>query len=57
VVSIDRRILAIDNHGECPCLDPMTLGRLMDRVCNGRAPSLRQKVVKALGNLRRRLAR
>lgn len=56
-MSIDRRILAIDNHGVSPCLDPMILGRLMDRVCNGRAPSLRQRVVKTLCNLCRRLAR
>lgn len=56
-MSIDRRILVIDNHGWQPCLDPVALGRLMDRVCNGRAPSLRQRVIACLGNLRRRLAR
>ena len=56
-MSIDRRILAIDNHGWQPCLDPVVLGRLMDRVCNGHAPTLRDKVVKALGNLRKKIAR
>jgi len=57
MVSIDRRILIIDNTGENPCLDPMTLGRLMDRVCNGRKPSLISCVGKALASLRKKLAR
>ena len=56
-MSIDRRILAIDNHGWQPCLDPVVLGRLMDRVCNGHAPTLRDRVAKALAELRRRMAR
>lgn len=56
-MSIDPRIKIADNHGWHPCIDPLVLGRAMDRVCNGRAPSLRQRVVKTLGNLRRRLAR
>ena len=54
-MSIDRRLPVSDNLGLQPCLDPVALGRLMDRVCNGRAPSLRQRVVKALANLRRRI--
>ena len=57
MVSIDRRILAIDNHGWQPCLDPMTLGRLMDRVCNGRAPSLLARVTNALAHLRKKISR
>jgi hypothetical protein len=56
-VSIDRRILAIDNHGWQPCLDPVVLGRLMDRVCNGRTPSLTERVAKALSNLRKKISR
>lgn len=56
-MSIDRRILAIDNHGWQPCLDPVVLGRLMDRVCNGRGPSLTERVSKALAQLRKKLAR
>ena len=57
MVSIDRRILAVDNLGWQPCLDPMVLGRLMDRVCAGRKPSLLTRVTKALSELRRKLAR
>lgn len=56
-MSIDRRILTVDNHGWQPCLDPVVLGRLMDRVCNGRAPSLADRVSKALANLLKKLAR
>ena len=54
-MSIDRRILAIDNHGWQPCLDPVALGRLMDRVCEGKRPSLRVRIGKALAQLRRRI--
>ena len=56
-VSIDRRFILVDNNGWQPCLDPVALGRLMDKVCEGRGPTLRARVVKALANLRRRLAR
>lgn len=56
MVSIDRRILVIDNTGENPCLDPMALGRLMDRVCNGRKPSLLSRVTKTLATLRKKIA-
>jgi hypothetical protein len=56
-MSIDRRFIIADNHGWQPCLDPVALGRLMDRVCEGRAPSLRARVTKALAQLRRRMAR
>lgn len=56
-MSIDRRLPVSDNLGWHPCLDPVVLGRLMDRVCDGRAPTLRDKVTKALAQLRRRLAK
>jgi hypothetical protein len=56
-MSIDRRLPVSDNLGWQPCLDPVVLGRLMDRVCEGRGLTLRDRVVKALANLRRRLAR
>jgi len=56
-MSIDRRLPIADNLGWQPCLDPVALGRLMDKVCNGRAPTLRDKVAKALAQLRRRLAK
>ena len=56
-MSISPRLRYADNLGSMPCIDPLALGRLMDRVCNGHAPTLRDKVVKALGNLRKKLAR
>ncbi len=52
-----RRGIILDYFGERPCLDPMVLGRLMDRVCNGRTPSLRMRVSKVLAELRKKLAR
>jgi hypothetical protein len=55
-MSIDPRMKLSDNLGWQPCIDPVALGRLMDRVCEGRAPSLRARVTKALAQLRRRLA-
>lgn len=56
-MSIDRRMPVSDKHGWQPCLDPVVLGRLMDRVCNGRTPSLTERVAKALAQLRKKLAR
>ena len=56
-MSTDRRFVIADNQGWQPCLDPVALGRLMDKVCEGRGPTLRARVVKALANLLRRLAR
>ena len=57
-MSNDTRLgVIVDYHGQRPCNDPMTLGRLMDRVCNGRGPSLATRVAKALANLRKKLAR
>ena len=57
-MSNDTRLgVIVDYHGQRPCNDPMILGRLMDRVCNGRGPCLATRVVKALANLRKKLAR
>ena len=56
-MSIDRRFVISDNQGWQPCLDPVALGLLIDKVCEGRGPTLRARVVKALANLRRRMAR
>lgn len=56
-MSTDRRLPVSDNLGWQPCLDPVALGRLMDRVCQGKPPTLRARVVKTLADLRRRLAR
>jgi hypothetical protein len=52
-----RRGIILDYFGERPCNDPMTLGRLMDRVCHGRAPSLLARVTNALAHLRKKIAR
>jgi hypothetical protein len=56
-MSTDRRLPISDTLGWQPCLDPVALGRLMDKVCEGEQPTLRDRVAKALANLRRRLAR
>jgi hypothetical protein len=56
-VSIDRRLPISDNLGWQPCLDPVALGRLMDKVCERQQPTLRDRVAKALAELRRRLAK
>jgi hypothetical protein len=56
-MSIDRRLPVSDNLGWQPCLDPVALGRLMDKVCEGRGPTLRARVVKAPANLCRRMSR
>jgi hypothetical protein len=57
-MSNDTRLgVIVDYHGQRPCNDPMILGRLMDRVCNGRGPSLATRVAKALANLRKKLER
>ena len=56
-MSIDRRFILIDNNGWQPCIDPVALGRLMDRVCQGRGPSLRTRAAKVLASFRRRMAR
>jgi hypothetical protein len=56
-VSIDRRLIISDNLGACPCIEPFALGAVMDAICNGHRPTLRARVVKALAQLRKRLAR
>jgi hypothetical protein len=57
-MSIDRRLLLSDNTGACPCLPPLDLGRLLDRVYRTTPqPTLRTRVAAALANLRRKLAR
>ena len=56
-MSINPRLRYADNLGTLPCIDPLLLGRVMDRLCNGRAPTLRQRVVVALAQLRARLIR
>ena len=56
-MSIDRRMIISDNLGACPCIEPLALGAVMDRICNGHAPTLRDRVAKALAELRRRMAR
>ena len=55
-MSINPRLRYADNLGALPCIDPLTLGRLMDRLCEGSKPSLASRVRKALADLRRRLA-
>ena len=54
-MSIDRRLPVSDNLGWQPCIDPVALGRLMDRLCEGRGPSRLEQIRKAITNLRRRL--
>ncbi len=56
-MSIDPRFRASDNFGYHPCIPPLLLGRALDRLDQGRPPTLRGRVVKALANLRRRLTR
>ena len=56
-MSIDPRFRHNDNLGALPCIDPLALGRLMDRLCDGRKPSLESRVRKALAEFRRRIAK
>jgi hypothetical protein len=56
-MSIDPRFRAADNFGYHPCIPPLLLGRALDRLDQGRAPTLRERVVKALATLGRRMAR
>lgn len=51
------RPATIDNLGVKPCLDPVALGRVMEAICNGHAPTVRDRVAKALAQLRKKLAR
>lgn len=57
-MSNDPRLGIIQDYtGERPCIEPLLLGRVMDAICNGHGPTLRARVVKALAELRKRLAR
>ena len=56
-MSIDRRLIISDNLGACPCLPPLHLGRLLDRVYRGRPMTLTAKIRRALANLQRRLSK
>ena len=56
-MSIDPRMKISDNLGACPCIEPLALGRVMDAICNGHAPTLADKVRRALAQLRKKLAR
>jgi hypothetical protein len=56
-VSIDRRLLLSDNHGACPCIPPLILGRYLDRLDRSKPLSLAAKISRALANLQRRLGR
>ena len=55
-MSIDRRLIISDNRGSCPCVPPLDLGRLLDRVYRT-APQTTtiQRVTAALANLRKKL--
>ena len=56
-MSIDRRNVVVDNLGWQPCIEPMLLGKLMDRLCEGRTPTAIERIGRALANLRKKLAR
>ncbi len=56
-MSIDPRMKISDNLGACPCIEPLALGRVMDAICNGHAPSLADRVKRALAQLRKKIAR
>jgi hypothetical protein len=57
-VSINPRLLISDNSGACPCVPPLDLGRLLDRVYRtAPQPTLRQRVAAALAKLRKKVAR
>ena len=47
----------IDNHGTAPCLPPLALLGALRAAAEGRDPSLRVRVVKALAQLRKKIAR
>ena len=56
-MSIDPRMKISDNLGACPCIEPLALGRVMDAICNGHAPTLADRVKGALAQLRKKIAR
>ena len=47
----------IDRDGSAPCLPQLALLGALRAAAEGRAPSLRARVVKTLANLRRRISR
>lgn len=47
----------IDRDGSNPCIPQLALLAAMRAAAEGRAPSLLERVTKALGNLRKKLAR
>ena len=55
-MSINPRLRYAENNGALPCIDPLVLGRVMERICHGHAPTLRDRITKALARLRKRLA-
>ena len=57
-MSSDPRLGVIQDYtGERPCNDPMTLGRLLDKLAEGRGPSLVTRITKTLAELRRKITR
>ncbi len=56
-MSIDPRMKISDNLGACPCIEPLALGRVMDAICNGHAPTLADRAKRALAQLRKKIAR
>ncbi len=56
-MSIDPRMKMSDNLGACPCIEPLALGRVMDAICNGHAPTLADRVKRVLAQLRKKIAR
>jgi hypothetical protein len=47
----------IDRNGSSPCIPQVALLAAMRAAAEGRAPSLVQRVTRALANLRKKLAR
>ncbi len=47
----------IDNHGSAPCIPQLALLGAMRAAAEGRVPSLRVRISKALAQLRKKLAR
>ena len=47
----------IDRTGDRPCLPTGSLLAVCERIAQGRAPTLRERVVAALTQLRRKIAR
>jgi hypothetical protein len=56
-MSIDPRTQVVDKQGWQPCIPPVLLGRVMDRICEGRKLSLLASIAAQLETLRRRMAR